>query len=91
MNGKPFRFFRGIFAARAKAAEDIPIGGIELVSYKVVVNGDRKHIYSLWFRTRAAAREYKKILRKDKVFTDIRIFRHEETPEGYILEDREVR
>lgn len=54
------------------------------LSYKVVVNGDRNHPYSHWFRTRQDARDYKRLLKKERRFDDIYIIKQTITKEGYI-------
>ena len=54
------------------------------LSYKVIVNGDRNHPYSHWFRTRQDARDYKRLLKKERRFGEIYIVRQTITEEGYI-------
>lgn len=57
-------------------------------SYKVIVNSARNHPHSAWFRTRQSARDYKKLIKRDPGFSDIRIIRQITTEEGYIIDDQ---
>ena len=58
--------------------------------YKVIVNGDRGHSYSKWFHTRQSAREYKRLIRRDPGFKDIKIIHQIVTEEGFILDEKTI-
>ena len=57
-------------------------------NYKVIVNGLRNHPHSAWFRTRQSARDYKKLIRRDPEFDDVKIIRQITTEEGFIIDDK---
>ena len=58
--------------------------------YKVIVNNDRNHPYSLWFKNRDHARRYKKILKEEDRFEAICIIKQESTTEGYIVSETKI-
>lgn len=54
------------------------------LSYKVIVDGERNHPYSHWFRTRQDARDYKRLLKRERRFDNVYIVKQTITKEGYI-------
>lgn len=58
--------------------------------YKVIIAGNLNHPYNRWFRTRQAAREYKRLLRQDPGFKEVCIIRQIVTEEGYILGEKKI-
>ncbi|MBR3353391.1 hypothetical protein IKG49_02245 [Candidatus Saccharibacteria bacterium] len=69
---------------------DLFRGSPEDSGYKVIVNGDRGHSYSKWFHTRQSAREYKRLIRRDPGFKDIKIIHQIVTEEGFILDEKTI-
>ena len=63
-------------------------GSDENSGYKVIVDGDRNHSYSKWFRTRQSAREYKRIIKRDPGFNEVLIIHQIATEEGFILDEK---
>ena len=58
--------------------------------YKVIVNHDRSHPYSIWFKTRDHARRYKKILQEEDRFEAIYNIKQESTSEVYIISETKI-
>lgn len=67
---------------------DLFRGSPENSGYKVIVDGDRGHSYSKWFHARQSAREYKKLIRRDPGFKDVKIIHQIVTEEGFILDEK---
>ncbi len=85
------RWTRGLFATSKKPESKTPDWGIaDLVQYRVKLGNGSDSRYCLWFRTRAAARLYKKALRTDNPTAEVLIIRREYSTAGYIIDERNV-
>lgn len=58
--------------------------------YKVIVNHERNHPYSIWFKTRDHARKYKRILKEEDRFEAVYIIKQESTSEGFIISETKI-
>ncbi len=58
--------------------------------YKVIVDGDRGHSYSKWFHARESARAYKRLIRRDPGFKDVKIIHQITTEEGFIIDEKTI-
>lgn len=81
----------GLFAVRKKQESITPDWEIaDLVQYRVKLGNGSDGRYCLWFRTRAAARLYKKALQTDNPSAGVLIIRREYSTDGYIIDERNV-
>lgn len=62
----------------------------DTLEYQVVVDDDLKSKFTMRFPTRKHARTYKKLIEATKKPCSVRIMREESTPEGFIVNKREI-
>ncbi len=58
--------------------------------YKVIINHDRNHPYSIWFKNRDHARKYKNLKRGRSLFEAIYIIKQKSTSEGFIISETKI-